>query len=121
MDINIKLQEFSQNLEEIANREYNQIEQNVEEKIKSGIEQEITEYEAKKQANYDKNVQKIEKDYNKKVFNYEMQCKKEIIEEAKRLKNQLKKEAVGKLIEFTKSDNYQDFLDKCIKERNFKD
>ena len=120
MDINTKLQEFKQSVEEMASREYKQIEKNVDEEIKSGIEEELAEYETKKQANYDKNIQKIEKDYNKKVFNYEIQCKKEIIDEEKKMKLQIKNEAADKLKEFTKSDKYQEFLDKCINERYFK-
>lgn len=118
MDIDKKLQEFKQSLDESATRDYNQIEQNVEEEIKSGIEQELLEYEAKKNANYEKNAQKIEKDFNKKLFNYEMQCKKEIIDEEKRLKNEIKKESITILKKFTQSPDYQSFLINCIKERN---
>ena len=80
MDVNEKLQQFGQSLEEISNKEYRQIEQDVDNEIKTGIEEEIKEYENKKQANFDKTSQRIEKDYNKKVYNYEIQCKKEIIE-----------------------------------------
>lgn len=91
MDVNEKLQQFGQSLEEISNKEYRQIEQDVDNEIKTGIEEEIKEYENKKQANFDKTSQRIEKDYNKKVYNYEIQCKKEIIDEQKNLKENLKK------------------------------
>ena len=95
MDVNEKLQQFGQSLEEISNKEYRQIEQDVDNEIKIGIEEEIKEYENKKQANFDKTSQRIEKDYNKKVYNYEIQCKKEIIDEQKNLKENLKKLLTG--------------------------
>ena len=114
MNIDEKLKEFNQSLEDIVNKDYKKIEEEVEKEISQAIEQELSEYEAKKQVNYDKNVQKIEKDYNKKVFNYEMNCKKEIIDEEKKLKNQLKQEAIKQLEEFTQTDKYQDYLCRSI-------
>jgi len=121
MDVNEKLQQFGQSLEEISNKEYRQIEQDVDNEIKTGIEEEIKEYENKKQANFDKTSQRIEKDYNKKVYNYEIQCKKEIIDEQKNLKENLKNEIRNRLVEFVKNDRYQDVLIKSIDERVNKD
>ena len=121
MDVNEKLQQFGQSLEEISNKEYKQIEQEVDNEIKTGIEEEIKEYENKKQANFDKTSQRIEKDYNKKVYNYEIQCKKEIIDEQKNLKENLKNEIRNRLVEFVKNDRYQDVLIKSIDERINKD
>ena len=121
MDVNEKLQQFGQSLEEISNKEYRQIEQEVDNEIKTGIEEEIKEYENKKQANFDKTSQRIEKDYNKKVYNYEIQCKKEIIDEQKNLKENLKNEIRNRLVEFVKNDRYQEVLIKSIDERINKD
>ena len=121
MDVNEKLQQFGQSLEEISNKEYRQIEQDVDNEIKTGIEEEIKEYENKKQANFDKTSQRIEKDYNKKVYNYEIQCKKEIIDEQKNLKENLKNEIRNILVEFVKNDRYQDVLTKSIDELINKD
>ena len=117
MDVNEKLQQFGQSLEEISNKEYKQIEQEVDNEIKTGIEEEVKEYENKKQANFDKTSQRIEKDFNKKVYNYEIQCKKEIIDEQKNLKENLKNEIRNRLVEFVKNDRYQEVLIKSIDER----
>ena len=117
MDVNEKLQQFGQSLEEISNKEYKQIEQDVDNEIKTGIEEEIKEYENKKQANFDKTSQRIEKDYNKKVYNYEIQCKKEIIDEQRKLKENLKNEIRNKLAKFVEKDEYKDILIKSIDER----
>ena len=117
MDVNEKLQQFGQSLEEISNKEYKQIEQDVDNEIKTGIEEEIKEYENKKQANFDKTSQRIEKDYNKKVYNYEIQCKKEIIDEQRKLKENLKNEIRNKLAKFVEQDEYKDILIKSIDER----
>lgn len=120
MDVNEKLQQFRQSLEEISNKEYRQIEQEVNNEIREGIEEEVKEYENKKQINFNKMSQRIEKDYNKKIFNYEMQCKKEIIDEQKLLKEKLKNEIKNRLIEFVKTDKYLDILIKSINERIIK-
>ena len=117
MDVNEKLQQFGQSLDEISNKEYRQIEQEVDNEIKTGIEEEIKEYENKKQANFDKTSQRIEKDYNKKVYNYEIQCKKEIIDEQKNLKENLKNEIRNKLAKFVEKYEYKDILIKSIDER----
>ncbi len=117
MDINQKLQRFGQSLEDASYKEYRQIQKKVDEEIKLSIEQEIKEYEEKKQVNYEKNVQRIEKDYNKKVFNYEINCKKQIIDEERKMKEKIKLEASNSLREFTKSEQYQEFLLNSIKER----
>ena len=117
MDVNEKLQQFGQSLEEISNKEYKQIEQEVDNEIKTGIEEEVKEYENKKQTNFDKTSQRIEKDYNKKVYNYEIQCKKEIIDEQKNLKENLKNEIRNKLAKFVEKDEYKDILIKSIDER----
>ena len=121
MDVNEKLQQFGQSLEEISGKEYKQIEEEVDKEIKSGIEEEVKIYENKKQTNFDKISQRIEKDYNKKVYNYEIQCKKEIIDEQKNLKENLKNEIRNRLVEFVKNDRYQDVLIKSIDERINKD
>ena len=120
MDISAKLQDFENSLSRIANEDYNKIEKKVEDEISAGIEQELAEYEAKKQIAYDKSIQKIEKEYNKKIFNYEMNCKKKIIDEEKKLRIELKNEAINILKEFTKKADYEQYLLKCIKERSIK-
>lgn len=114
MGINEKLKKFEQSIKNTSNDEYEKINENVEEEIKNSIEQEIQEYEEKKYANYLKNVQKIEKDFNKKVFNYEMNSKKQIIDEGNRLREMMKDEAILKLKDFTNNEKYEKFLFKSI-------
>ena len=80
-------------------------------------EDSISQYEEKKKINYEKTVQRIEKDFNKKVYNYEIQCKKEIIDEQRKLKENLKNEIRTKLAKFVEKDEYKDILIKSIDER----
>ena len=120
MNIEAKLQDFEKSLNRISNEDYNKIEKKIEEEIQAGIREELSEYENKKQIAYDKYVQKMEKDFNKKIFNYEMNCKKEIIEEEKKIKNLIKKDAINLLKEYTQKPEYEQFLIKSIKERSIK-
>ena len=90
MDNSSKLKLFEESLEEMADKEYAEIEKDVDKQISDGISEELKEYEAKKKASFEKSSQKIEKEFNKKVYNYEIQCKKDLIEEEKRLKKGIK-------------------------------
>ena len=120
MNIEAKLQDYEKSINRISNEDYNKIEKKIEEEIQAGIREELSEYENKKQIAYDKYVQKMEKDFNKEIFNYEMNCKKEIIEEEKKIKNLIKKDAINLLKEYTQKPEYEQFLIKSIKERNIK-
>lgn len=110
MDNSSKLKLFEESLEEMADKEYAEIKKDVDKQISDGISEELKEYEAKKKASFEKSSQKIEKEFNKKVYNYEIQCKKDLIEEEKRLKKGIKEDAAKLLAEFTNNPKYKDFL-----------
>lgn len=116
MNINTKLKNFKQNIEEIADKDYKEIDSEIEEEISNLVKQEITEYENKKQIAYEKYIQKIEKEFNKKIYNYEITCKKEIIEEEKNLRKEIKEECLQILKDYTEKDAYKIFLLNNIKE-----
>lgn len=116
MNLEEKLNEFSESLNMLSNKEYNEIEKKIELDVENSVEEEISEYKLKKKLSYDKFTQRIEKEYNKKVFNYELNCKKEIIDEEKRLKDTIRNEAIKGFYDFTKKSNYIDFLRKTVNE-----
>ena len=90
MNLEEKLTDFKNSVEEMSNKDYLQIKQEVENEINDSIIQEIAKYEKKKEFNYNKNVQTIEKECNKKIYNFEIECKKKIIEEEKKIKKEIK-------------------------------
>lgn len=116
MNLDEKLIEFKESLDSISNKEYKEIEKKIEIDVKNSVEEELSIYKLKKKLSYDKYVQRVEKEYNKKVFNYELNCKKDIIQEEKRLKNDIKNEAIKRFYDFTKNPNYIEFLKKNINE-----
>ena len=110
MNITTKLKEFEESILEEAEKKYKKMEQDIENEIKAGIEEEIIEYENKKRVNYTKNVQKLEKDFNKKIFNYELKCKRDFIDEEKKLKKSIEKDVIEVLKQFTNEKEYESFL-----------
>lgn len=109
-----KIELFRASIDELAKYDYDKIEKEVEAEIKESIQEELEEYENKKKANYEKTASKIEKDFNKKIFNYELDCKKEIAEEERKLKEKIKSKAKEILKEFVNSDKYKDLLKKYL-------
>lgn len=116
MNINTKLKNFKQNIEDIADKDYKEIDTQVEEEISTLVQQEVSEYEQKKQITYEKYIQKIEKEFNKKIYNYEIKCKKEIIEEEKNIRKAIKEECLQILKDYTEKDEYKSFILNNIKE-----
>ena len=57
--------ENKKSVEELSNKEYLQIKKEVEDEINNSIIQEIAKYEKKKELNYNKNLQNMEKECNK--------------------------------------------------------
>ena len=70
MNLEEKLIDFKNSVEEMSNKDYLQIKQEVEDEISNSIIQEIAKYEKKKELNYNKNAQTIEKECNKKIYNF---------------------------------------------------
>ena len=110
MNLEEKLTDFKNSVEEMSNKDYLQIKKEVEDEINNSIVQEIAKYEKKKDLNYTKNVQSIEKECNKKIFNFEIECKKKIIEEEKKIKKEIKEKCIYKLKEFVNQQQYKEFL-----------
>lgn len=118
MDLKSKLEKFQKSIMLEADKQYNQKQAELENEIKTSIEQELLEYGNKKNSLYEKNIQKIEKSFNKKIFNYEVKCKKEYLEEEKKFKIQIKKDAIELLKIYTQREEYKSYLIKTIEERN---
>ena len=115
MNMNDKLIEFAQSVEKLSNNDYKKIEKKVKDEINKSILDELLEYEQKKQINFEKIKKSIEKNYNKKVYNYEVECKKQIIEEEKKITNNIKADAIEFLKKYTDSNNYIYFLQENIR------
>ena len=88
------------------------------EKINTEIEEqinvELTEYVKKQEASYKKQCEKIVKDYNKALFEYEVECKKNVQNVKNIIKKELKEEVKRKLQIFTEKEEYLQYLIKTI-------
>ena len=73
MNLEEKLIDFKISVEELSNKEYLQIKKEVEDEINNSIIQEIAKYEKKKELKYNKNLQNMEKECNKKIYNFEIE------------------------------------------------
>ena len=110
MNIEEKIIDFKNSVEELSNKDFLEIKKKVEDEINDSISQEIYKYEKKKQAAYEKNAQNMEKECNKKIYNYEIDCKKKIIAEEKKLREKIKERCISKLKEFVNQEHYKEYL-----------
>ena len=120
MKIEEKLIDFKNSIEQLSNKDYIEINKNVENEINDSIYQEIDKYTKKKELSYNKNIQNMEKEYNKKIYNYEIDCKKKIIEEEKKIRKQIKENCIVKLKEFVNQESYREYLKNNIKNAFYK-
>lgn len=111
-----KMKDFAISLAQMSMQDSKKLKEEVDNEINSSIEEELEEYKAKKQANYEKLMEKMEKDYNKQIFAYEMQSKKAIINEENKILQEIKQEAIKRLKELIQKENYESFLESKIQE-----
>lgn len=111
-----KMKDFAISLAQMSMLDSKKLKEEVDNEINSSIEEELEEYKAKKQANYEKLMEKMEKDYNKQIFAYEMQSKKAIINEENKILQEIKQEAIKRLKELIQKENYESFLESKIQE-----
>ena len=88
MDLDNKIKKFEQSCERLAQIDAEKLNEKINTEIEEQINVELTEYVKKQEASYKKQCEKIVKDYNKALFEYEVECKKNV----QNVKNIIKKE-----------------------------
>ena len=110
MKLDKKLKEFEESCLNLASKETEQLKEEIKQEIEEQMKEELDEYTERKKWNFDKTVDKLEKDFIKEVFLYQNECKKEILQAKIEIDDDLKKSVQKKLENFIKTKNYKDFL-----------
>lgn len=110
IDIDDKIKKFQNNCIETATNEANTLKQSINTKINSKIEDELSSYRQEALKKYNRQVNKLEKNYNSKIFELNNNSNIAILNKRRELSDTLKLEIKLKILNFVNSDKYFDFL-----------
>ena len=114
MKLEEKLKEFEESCLNLASKESEKLKDEISKELEEQMKAELDEYKARKDWNFEKSVEKIEKDYMKNIFYYQTACKKDILKARENLEIDLKQCVIKKLEEYTENDDYKNYLLKSI-------
>ena len=122
MDLEKKLKELEESCLKMASKETDAIKEDIKQELEDQMKVELDEYTNRKEWNFNKTIEKLEKDFMKEVFYFQTQCKKEILKAKEDMDKDLKKLVIKKLEDYTKSDDYKTYLfnsiDSVLKKSN---
>lgn len=114
--IDDKLKKFQKNCYDMATEDANNISSHIESLISANTNEKIKVYEEKYKKDYEKKAQKLEQDYNSKIFNLANKTKHDILELNEKYINNLKDMVQKEILKFVVSSNYYDFLEKNVEQ-----
>lgn len=110
MNLENKLKEFEESCLSLAATESEKLKEEIKEEIEGQMKSELDEYIERKKWSFNKTVEILEKEFMKEIFNYQTECKKEILNAKEDIYEDLKKEVIKKLEDFTKTKSYKKYL-----------
>lgn len=116
MNMDEKIKKFEQSCEKLAKCDAEKLDNKLNNEIEEQINLELEEYVKKQENAYKKQCEKIVKDYNKLIFDYEVECKKNILNVKNIIKKNLISELESALYNFINQKEYTEFLAKSISE-----
>lgn len=114
MNLEKKLKEFEESCLRLASLETEALKGDIQAEIEEQMKKELDEYTQKKEWSFGKTTEKLEKDYMKEIFNFQTECKKDILKAKQDIDNDLRKKVIGLLEEYTNSSEYENFLFNCV-------
>lgn len=116
MNIDDKIKKFEQSCERLAQIDAEKLNEKLNIEIEEQIESELAEYVKKQENSYKKQCEKIVKDFNKSLFEYEIECKKNVQNVKEIINKELKEEAKKRLELLVNREEYFQLLLKKIKD-----
>lgn len=115
MDIDEKIKKFEQSCEKLAQIDAQRLNEKLNREIEEQIESDLDEYIKKQEVSYNKQCEKVVKEHNKSLFDYELECKKNIQNVKKIINRELKEEVERRIIDFSnKEEPYIQYLIRSI-------
>lgn len=114
MNLEKKLKEFEESCLRLASIETESIKEEIQAEIEEQMKKELDEYTQKKEWGFNKTTEKLEKDYMKEIFNFQLECKKDILKAKQEIDGDLRNKVIDLLSEYTNGAEYENYLFNCI-------
>lgn len=114
MNLEKKLKEFEESCLRMASKETEVLKEEIGKELEEQMKAELKEYTDRKEWNFNKTIEKLEKDYMKEIFYFQTECKKDILNAKEDMDKDLKQNVVRLLEEYTLDDDYKNYLFNCI-------
>ena len=110
MNLENKLKDFEESCLRLASKETEILKEDIKKEIEEQLKVELNEYAQKKEWNFNKTMEKMEKDYMKDIFLFQTECKKEILRAKQEVELDLKNQVIQLLENYTNTEQYKLFL-----------
>lgn len=114
MNLEKKLKEFEESCLRLASKETEVLKEEIQQELEEQMKFELKEYTDRKEWNFNKTIEKLEKDYMKEIFYFQTQCKKDILNAKEELDKDLKQNVIKLLEKYIESEEYKNYLFDCI-------
>lgn len=115
IDINKKLEKIEKNCLDIAKKELNTLKDENNQVLDEKILEKVNSYKEELSKKYDIELNKIKREYNRNLFDYERTEKKKINDFKQTLINNIENKIKSEFEDFTSSQEYKEYLFKAIK------
>lgn len=115
MDIAEKMDKFKEDCLMQAKKEAEELEKEIIEQVENQVKDEMEPYNIRQEIKFNRAMKKIEKDYFASLYALESEKKQKIIKKQEELKEDFRLNLKEKIINFTKSQEYKDYLLDSIK------
>lgn len=114
IDISKKLDKIEKNCYETARKEYKFLKEENDNIISEKVLEKVNSYKEELTKKYVNEINKIEREYNRNLFDYEMDERVKINKFKQTLKEDIKLKVETEIGKFTESTEYKDYLFKTI-------
>lgn len=114
VDVSKKLDKIENKCYEIAKKEFKSLKEENDNIISESVLDKINSYKEELEKKYINEINKLEREYNRNLFDYEMDERVKINNFKKTLKNNISLKVENEMIGFSDSFEYKDYLFKTI-------
>lgn len=114
VDINKKIEKIEKNCIETAKKELSLLKSENDTFSEEEIQKKVDNYKNELSKKYEFEVNKIKREYNRSLFDYEMNQKKKVSEHRDSLIKEMENKIISEFKNFVNTPEYEDYLVKCV-------
>lgn len=115
MDLNKKIKSIEDNCMQLAQKDAQELEEKIEKISRDKLEEKVKKYKIELQEKFEREKNKIYREHNKSIFEYEKSQKMKMDRFKDSLVNNIKNKVTEKFYEFTNGYEYEQYLMRNIK------